>query len=303
MSTAAAPAAGPRISVIGDITLDYYLLLPPQRGGDEKRAAVRSFRLPGGTGANAAVAAAALGSQVTLYSAVGTDHLGDWLIESVASRGVGTRHVRKFAGTSTQATILLDAGTRQVIVDHGVAGKIAEIDPAQVTGADIVYVTCSSEAIRRIMEPGIHGRVVVGIEAGMADDDRLVGALRHAHLVITNSAGWTSIAGRAVGAVTIVETRGPEGAVIHAPSCPDDRIPGIAVEAADATGAGDCFAGALCHYLAGGLELAGACRLAVAAAGLSTRALGAQSALPTDEQVRAVAARQTAPIARPGEIT
>ena len=50
----------------------------------------------------------------------------------------------------------------------------------------------------------------------------------------------------------------------------------MAVAAVDATGAGDCFAGALCHYLQTGLELAAAVRLAVAAAALSTRALGAQ---------------------------
>lgn len=300
MGQAAVPAAAPRISVIGDIALDYYLVLAPRCGGDEKRAVTRSFRLPGGTGANAAVAAAVLGSQVTLYSAVGTDHLGDWLIESVASRGVGTAQVRKLAGASTQATILIDGDARQVIVDPGVAGRIADIGPGQLAAADVVYVTGSGEAVRRIAGSGPGARVVAGVEAGMAGDEGLIGALRQADLVITNSAGWALISGQTAGVMTVVETRGREGAVIHAPARPDERLPGLAVQAADATGAGDCLAGALCHYLASGLDLAAAARLAVAAAGLSTRALGAQTALPADGEVREAAARQNAP-ARSGE--
>jgi sugar/nucleoside kinase (ribokinase family) len=187
-----------------------------------------------------------------------------------------------------------------VIVDPGVAGRIADIEPGQLAAADVVYVTGSGEAVRRVAESGTGARVVAGVEAGMAGDEGLAGALRQAHLVITNSAGWALISGQTAGVMTVVETRGREGAVIHAPGRPDERVPGLAVEAADATGAGDCFAGALCHYLASGLDLVAAGRLAVVAAGLSTRALGAQTALPTDGEVREAAARQHAP-ARSGE--
>jgi len=295
MSAAAGPAAGPRVSVVGDIAADYYLVLPPRRGGDEKRTATRSLWLPGGTGANAAVAAAALGSSVRLYSVVGTDHLGDWLVEAVASRGVVTSGIRVLPGSSTQATILLDGGGRQVIVARGVADRLDEVDPEQIGGADITYVCGSGAAIAKIAKAGTGARLVAGVEAGMADDADLAGALRSVDLVITNSAGWAAVAGRAAGPVTVVETRGPKGAVIHAPPGPDERIAGIAADTVDATGAGDCFAGALCHYLASGLELAAACRLAVVAAGLSTQALGAQAALPSDADVRAALARQPAP--------
>jgi len=288
--------------VIGDIAADYYLLLPPQRQGDEKRTATSSLRLPGGTGANAAAAAASLGSRVRLYSAVGTDHLGNWLVESVASRGVITSAVRVLPGTSTQATILLEAGRRQVIVDRGVADHLDEVDPGQIGAADITYVTGSSAAITRIAKAGTSRPLVAGIEADMADPD-LATISKNVDLLITNSAGWASASRRAAGVVTAVETRGPEGVVIHTPSRPDEHIPSVGADTVDATGAGDCFAGALCHYLASGLALAAACRLAAAAAGLSTEALGAQTALPTDAQVRAAVGRQPTPTARPGEIT
>ncbi|MGO8959053.1 MAG: carbohydrate kinase family protein [Streptosporangiaceae bacterium] len=303
MSPAAGPAAVPRIAVVGDIALDYYLLLAPQRAGDEKRTAAKSFRLPGGTGANAAAAAAVLGSHVTLHSVVGTDHLGQWLAESLASLGVDTRAVRTLPGSTTQATILLDGAGRQVIVDRGVADRLDELDLNQIGAADVAYVTGSSAAIRRIALAGNCSRVVAGIEAWMADDGRLGRALGNADLVVTNTAGWTSLAVQAASAVTVIETRGPDGAVIHATPLPDERVAAIPVDAVDATGAGDCFAGALCHYLASGLELTAACKLAVAAAGLSTRALGAQSALPTDTEVRAAAARHPVSGATAGEAT
>ena len=58
--------------------------------------------------------------------------------------------------------------------------------------------------------------------------------------------------------------------------------------AVDTTGAGDCFCGALGGALAGGASLAEAVRWAVAAAALSTTALGARGALPDAAAVRAV---------------
>jgi ribokinase len=275
--------------VIGDTAIDYYLTLPP-RSADEKRTATASARLPGGTGANAAAAAAALGSRVTLYSAVGTDQPAGWLLDSLRSRGIDTAQVRSLPGSTTQATILIDSAGRQVIVDRGVADRLVDLDPEQTGPADLVFVTGSSAAIVRFAEAGNRSRLVAGIEAGMSGDDHLAGVLGDLDLIITNSAGWAALAGAAAGRVTAVETAGPAGAIVHDPARPDVRIPGIRVDPVDATGAGDCFAGALCHYLAGGRDLVAACQLAVVAAGLSTLALGAQGALPTEAAVSAAAA-------------
>src|SRR5262249_29986191 len=125
------PAGKPAVNVIGDVAADYYLMLPRRHGGDEKRTASSSLRLPGGTGANAAVTAAVLGSQVTLYSVVGTDQLGSWLMAAIAARGVSTSGVRVVPGDTTQATILLEPGDRQVIVDRGIADRLDEVKPEQ----------------------------------------------------------------------------------------------------------------------------------------------------------------------------
>ncbi len=283
-----------RVTVVGDTAVDYYLQLPhPARraggGADEKITADYAVRLPGGTGANAAVTAQVLGSEVSLYSAVGDDLFGDWLTRSVAARGVHTDGVQVMHGTSTQATILLTGGTRQVIIDRGVADCLDALAPPP-PGADILYLTGNGAAIQRLVSAGLDGYVIAGIECGMAGTPGLAAALSGAHLVITNTAGQTAFAGQLPATVTVIETQGTRGVTIRYPHAPAERIPALVVPAVDATGAGDCLAGALCHYLGIGLELPDAVRLAVTAAALSTRALGAQSALPTDAEVRQAAA-------------
>jgi sugar/nucleoside kinase (ribokinase family) len=281
--------------VVGDTAVDYYLRLPRPAwaagaAADEKITAEHAVRLPGGTGANAAVTAQLLGSEVSLYSAVGDDPYGEWLTQAVAARGVRTHGVRVFHGTSTQATILLAGRIRQVIVDRGVADHLATLTPPLTSSADTVYLTGSGPAIQRMTEAGLAGYVIAGIECGMAGTPGLACALRRAHLVITNTAGRDAFAGQLPATVTVIETQGTQGVTIHYPDAPAKRIPAVPAPTVDATGAGDCLAGALCNYLGIGLELTAAVRLAVAAAALSTRALGAQSALPTDAEVRHAAA-------------
>ena len=282
-----------RVIVVGDTAVDYYLRLPRPAwaaGGDvdEKITAEHAVRLPGGTGANAAVTAQVLGSDVSLYSAVGDDLYGDWLIQAVAARGVRTGGVQVCHGTSTQATILLAGDTRQVIVDRGVADRLDTLAPAPTSGADLAYLTGSGAAIARLAGAALAGYVIAGIEGGMAGTPGLAAALRSVQLVITNTAGRAAF-GRQLAGLTVLETQGTQGVTIHYPDAPAERIPALAARAVDATGAGDCLAGAFCHYLGVDLGLTDAVRLAVAAAALSTRALGAQSALPTDAEVRQAA--------------
>jgi len=289
----------PRVHVVGDLALDYYVQLPGgEATADEKITADRTMRLPGGTGANAAVAARVLGSEVMLHTAVGDDPHGRWLAEAIAARGVRPEGITVFPGASTQAIILLAGGRRQVIVDRGVADRLDTLDPPRTTAADVVYLTGSGAAIRRLAGVGLAGFLIAGIECGMAGEPGLAEALRGVHLVITNTAGAEAFAGRLPPGLTVVETQGAQGVAIHhrAPDRADpgqadraEQVPAVAAETVDATGAGDCLAGAVCHYLAAGLDLGAAVRLGVVAAALSTRARGAQSALPTDAEVRAAA--------------
>jgi sugar/nucleoside kinase (ribokinase family) len=282
------------VCVVGDVAVDYYLQLPRHAWvadgtADEKITAEHAARLPGGTGANAAVTAHVLGSHVTLHSAVGDDPQGRWLTDALTARGVRTDGIQVMHGATTQATILLAGGSRQVIVDRGVADRLDAIAPPPATGDDIVYLTGSGAAIRRMAQAGLAAYLIAGIECGMADTPGLADALHTVHLVVTNTAGLTAFAGDLPGDLTVIETQGSRGVTIHQPGGRFEVVPAVTVQTVDGTGAGDCFAGALCHYLGADLHLNAAVRLAAAAAALSTRALGAQTALPTDAEVRAAA--------------
>ena len=80
--------------------------------------------------------------------------------------------------------------------------------------------------------------------------------------------------------VVVIETRGPEGAVIHRPDGSEEPVLAPSVPVVDTTGAGDCFNGVLAAGLAMGTELTAAVRDAVLAASLSVGTAGAREGMP-----------------------
>ena len=80
--------------------------------------------------------------------------------------------------------------------------------------------------------------------------------------------------------VVVIETRGPEGAVIHRPDGSEEPVLAPSVPVVDTTGAGDCFNGVLAAGLAWGTELTEAVRDAVLAASLSVGTAGAREGMP-----------------------
>ncbi len=281
-----AELAGRRLLVVGDIALDYYLEVSPEPWADEKTTALQALRMVGGTGANAAAAAARLGSSVSLVAFVGDDPGGTWLRDKMVLQGIEVSGIKVAAGNSTQATIIMDGSTRRVIVDRGVLDGPIPLDPSMIPNEATVYACASPTAITQLIAAGFGSRMVVGIEAWMLAVPQLLDALAKVRLVITNSAGWAAFDNALSESVVVVETRGEYGSVIHQLDGSVETIDAFDVDAVDTTGAGDCFAGALCHYLLDGQTITEACVLASIAAGLSTRALGAQSALPTNAAVQ-----------------
>jgi 2-dehydro-3-deoxygluconokinase len=89
------------------------------------------------------------------------------------------------------------------------------------------------------------------------------------------------------GARTVVLKAGPSGAWYAEQGAEPQLASARAVQAVDATGAGDCFDGSLLARLAAGHPLADAVRYANASAGLSTLGHGAVAPIPTAAQVRA----------------
>lgn len=265
------------IAVLGDASVDYAIDMPPGPSADEKVIPVSSRRLLGGTGANAAAVIQSLGGTATLHAVVGNDPEGIWVLQQLREKGLDTSHVATREGATSFVTILMRGQDREVIVDIGVGMDLAPVAIQAMAGIDLAYVSYSPAAVIELVAGGLGPITVVGFEAWMVEDSTFREALSSCRLLITNKIGWEAL--RACGEnprVQTIQTLGSDGAALHHPDGSVDRFPAHAVIAVDATGAGDCFAGTLCHYLAVGFSLPHSIRQAIIAAALSTTAPGAQ---------------------------
>ncbi|MGA9113631.1 MAG: carbohydrate kinase family protein [Candidatus Dormiibacterota bacterium] len=302
----AIPQPGPhhgRIIVAGDLGIDIHLDLSGVPRLDEKRTAASGQRSLGGTAANAAAAILRLGGRPLLYGAVGDDPLGVWTLTLLRDAGLDPSHVRVLRGRTMAAVVLSGDGERQIIVDRGVADQVAaEALTADLSADDVVYMSATPlTLVQAVLDAGTGARVIVGLEARQVTRDSAA-AWRHgwagSGLIVTNSAGERALMdagarwpGESRPPGELIVTQGSAGASYTEASGRRLLVPAVTVEAVDATGAGDCFAGALCFFLTQGETMLDSLRLAVAAASLSTRVLGSQGGLPDQSEVRAVVDR------------
>ncbi|MFN2182802.1 MAG: ribokinase, partial [Anaerolineae bacterium] len=160
----------PRIAVAGSLNMDLVVRSPriPRPGetiiGGEYR------HVPGGKGANQAVAAARLGAQVAMVGRLGRDAFGDQLRNNLAAGGVDTSFVVQDAGIATGVALIVvdDAGQNSIVVAPGANMRLspADIDAAAqaIAGADALLLQLESplDAVIRAAEVAHdHGVTVI----------------------------------------------------------------------------------------------------------------------------------------------
>ncbi|WP_043443165.1 ribokinase [Arthrobacter sp. L77] len=288
------------IVVVGSINADLVVTADrhPQPG---ETVAGRSMAvLPGGKGANQAVAAALLGAEVTLIGAVGGDAYADVALSVLATAGVDLRAVARTGGATGIAVIqVADDGENTIVVLPGanarMTPRLVEASAGAIRDADVVIVQgelpadATAAAVRLAA-----GRVIVNLAPVIALDAPVL--LRADPLVVNEHEGALVLArfGRpvpadhaavvegllAVGFASVVMTVGGAGALV-ADGGALRRVPAPRVPAVDTTGAGDAFVGALAARLAGGEPLHDAVRFAVRVASYTVQRPGAQPSYPT----------------------
>jgi ribokinase len=119
----------PNILVVGSLNTDLVVRAPrfPQPGetisGEDLRV------IPGGKGANQAVAAARLGANVCMLGRVGRDHFGDFLLDNLRSNNVDTQLVQHDEASTGTATIIVDGnGQNSIVLSAGANGKVSPAD-------------------------------------------------------------------------------------------------------------------------------------------------------------------------------
>jgi ribokinase len=271
----------PHIAVVGSLNIDLVARCHtlPQPG--ETIGGAEFSRVPGGKGANQAVAAARLGAQVSFTGRVGSDRFA---LDALASEGVDVTRVIEDDGESGVALILVDdEGENVIVVAPGANGRFGAAD-VQVPDADAVLcqlevpVGAVAAAAERARFFCLNAAPAVEVPAEL---------LQRAGLVVVNRFELDALG--ATPALTAL-TLGAEGAVLLEDGVEVARATPPRVNAVDGTAAGDAFCAALLVYLLRGLDREHALRLACVVGALAASRFGAQPSLPTAAEVEELAA-------------
>jgi ribokinase len=277
------------IALVGSINLDVVVGVDRHPAPGETVVGGDRQELPGGKGANQAVAAARLGAVVRFVGRVGDDDAGRRLRDGLAAEGVDVAHVRVDPDAPTgMALIAVDrAGENTIVVSPGANARVAadDVEAARDALADAAVTLVQHEVPAAAVSAAIAaagGRVVLNPAPARpiaAPVDVLVPNRGELEALAGRPGDPVELARSLDAARALVVTLGSEGAAVIEGSRVE-RIPAPRVDAVDTTGAGDAFCGALAQALDTGADLVEAARWAVRAAAASVTKPGAQGGLP-----------------------
>jgi ribokinase len=307
-----------RVFVAGSINMDVVATADRHPRIGETVAGNTVHYFPGGKGANQAVAAAKLGAPTTLIGRVAKDAFGDQLRTFLAAQGIDLSFVRETAGVDTGTAIITVANAdNTIVVVPGANASVtaADVEAPALAKGDIAvsqfeiplpaitafFKRARAAGATTILNPAPakqFSRELLDLVDILILNESELGFLARTELHDTDDQSRFVEAARSLGIAkdkTICVTLGKRGLVALIDGRPhtDDGRP---VKAVDATGAGDCFVGAVAALLADGQSLQSAFGYANIAASICVQRMGAAPSMPTVEEVKAVLSRS-----RPGE--
>ncbi|MEV5883292.1 ribokinase [Streptomyces sp. NPDC052020] len=290
------------IVVLGSTNMDLvaYVEKAPQRG---ETVTGREFRtIPGGKGANQAIAAARAGGAVSVIGAVGNDAFGSRLRACLEESGVRTDHLRTTEGPSGTAHIVVDdEGGNAIVVVPGANGTVDRLLPGDETliasaGCLLLQLeipltavvagarTARAHGVRTILTPA----PARPLPPELLDATDLLLPNEHEAAALTGLTDPRQAATALLERVPeVVVTLGAAGSLYAARGAEPLTVPAPRVTAVDSTGAGDTFAGALAVALGEGRPVREALAWAAAAASLSVQRPGASASMPSRSEIEA----------------
>ncbi len=275
----------PSVTVIGSVNLDIVAKVARLPAPGETVTDAELYRYPGGKGANQALAAKRLGADVTLIARVGDDAAADEALELLRDDGVELSQCIALPGipTGTALIAVAPSGENQIVVAPGANRHL---------GPDDIDVPASDALICQLEVPVDTVARAVAIFAGflcvnLAPAARIdVSVLQRANLVVVNEteSAWYGETLRACNGM-VATTRGSGLATLEQDGVVIAEARPPAVEAIDATGAGDTFTAALTVALVEGQPPQDALEFACAAGAAATTKMGAQPSLPMRHEV------------------
>jgi sugar/nucleoside kinase (ribokinase family) len=289
---------------LGLNAVDHLIVVPHYPGFNSKVPYLSHTVAPGGQAATAMVTLARLGLRARYVGKVGSDELGRFQINSIASEGVESSDIAVVEGAETQtAFIIVDqaSGERTVLWnrDERLTINADEVDREVVTSGRALHldghdVEASIKAAQYARAAGIPtvldiDNIYPGVERLLPLIDFLISSGSFPEQMTGEANLETALKRLAVmtGAIFVAATIGQDGALayfgeqfVHSPA--------FAIECRDTTGAGDAFHGGFIYGLLAGFSVEHTLRFANAVAALKCRAIGARTALPRLDEVNSL---------------
>ncbi|OJT66006.1 ribokinase [Bacillus altitudinis] len=286
-----------QIVVVGSCSMDLVVTSNKRPNAGETVLGESFKTVPGGKGANQAVASARLGADVYMIGRVGDDAYGQDIMSNLQTQGVRTTYMKPVTEMeSGTAHIILAEGDNSIVV---VKGANNEVTPHYVKDAlssienigiiliqqeipeetvEAVCAICSEKGIPVILNPAPARKVSQQIldQAAYITPNEHEAALMFDGLTIAEALRQYPN--------KLLITEGKNG-VRYFDGSKEVLVPGYPVKAVDTTGAGDTFNGALAVALTEGKSLYDALAFANLAASISVTKFGAQGGMPAREEL------------------
>jgi ribokinase len=278
----------PSVCVVGSVNLDLVATVPRLPRPGETLTGAELDRVPGGKGANQAVAAARLGAETRFVGAVGREDFADLALAELRAAGVDLSGLQVADGPTGIALVLVDeAGENQIVV---VPGANHALDPAGIDVGAPDALVCQLEVRDEAIEAALRRMDAFFCLNAAPARPAAAAILERADLIVANSLELEALGSSPMGALFAL-TLGAEGALLLEDGAEVARATPPSVEAVDGTAAGDAFTACLVVSLLEGRDREEALRRACAAGAIAASRPGAQPSLPTAAEVDAILAR------------
>ncbi len=297
-----------KIIVVGSSNTDMVVKVPRIPAPGETIMGNEFFVIPGGKGANQAVAAARVGASTIFITCVGDDNFGLQSIENYKKDGIDTRFIKKKPGVPSGVALInvSDNGENSISVAPGANSHLekedirgyedALIDAALV----LVQLEIPMQTVETLAEIAFEKNIPLILNPAPAAQlsDEL---LERISIITPNETEAALLTGRdhfsdddipqmanelyAKGIKTVIITMGSKGVFLKTKDF-NEIIQGYKVKAVDTTAAGDVFNGALASALATEKPIKEAIDFAQRAAAVSVTRMGAQPSAPTTKVIQ-----------------
>lgn len=296
------------IVVFGSINVDLVTRVQRTPGPGETVRGSDYRLIPGGKGANQALAARRAGAEVRLFGAIGYDAFADTALLELKPAGVDLLGVARLPHTTGLALITVDdKGENAIVLAPGAnAHASAASIPADVFGPRntlllqmevplaecLAAATAARAAGTRVVlslapYTALSAEEIAAFDIIVVNEHEAADLAHHLGVSAKGADATATALARRLGR-TIIATLGADGAVaVHEGAL--IRVPALKVTPVDTTGAGDTFCGVLAACLDEGADMQAAMAKAAIAGSLAATKAGAQPSFPTRSEIETAA--------------